>query len=528
MRARLLTALLSIALVLTLAASVRAAEESNAMLASVSIQGRIEYGYALVFIEVKFPNPVSSFSLNISGFEDKVLLAVAKADGQQARGQVSGHFLIFRAAREFTRANVTLVIDAVFVNATTFSVALPVPLAPLGVVANVTGSFTLGTSFTAETLIGNFSQGVVRYNLTTVPGACDVIRAQAPLSTVGMAKITFLNRTILITPDKVEYLDTLHLTLEGGSPVTTLRLTLPSTFKLDAVKASLFTYPLRYISQYSAGNNTLVVINLLPALQDWGQRSIITLHYSSPFNGTVNAYMGLGPLIRNYTLRVCIEGTATLSPSAHAVEKVSPSMHCYLLTAEGALLQPDMYPPIAVTPSFTQTTRSPLPLLGVAALIAVVGAAGYLALRQEKPKEQQIFEKIAEPGSTERIRELIESRRNNLLALTRQLREYRARGMGITKVISLVNSHMRRDSTLSLELRTLLTSLGSQGEKAFSALTTIDNELNRYLEALLETERMFRRGKLTKQEYRDKVSEIEDKILELAQKLERINRQLTL
>lgn len=528
MRVERLAILLLVVLMLARTASAQEASQSTAELAHMSIQGRIEYGYALLFASVKFPRPVNSFSLNISDFGDRILLAFARVDSQQVSGRVSGELLTFEFTREFTEANVTLVISALSANATTLSVALPVPLAPLGVITNVTGSFTIGTAFTVETILGSSSQGVVKYNLTAVPSACDVVRAWAPLSSVQMVRVTFLNRTILLSPGKVEYVDSLHLVSEGEMPTTSLRLTLPSAFTLDAVEASLFKYPSRYISQYSAKNETLIVISLLPALQGAGQRSIITLRYSSPLNGTVDAYMGLGPFIQNYTVRVCIEGTATLSPSASRVEKVGSSMQCYSLPPAGPLLQPGMYSPVRVTPSFAQTSGGFLPLIGVVITVAVVGAAGYLVLRKERPKEQAVLEKAAEEGSAEKVRKLIEDWRNDIITLVKQLREYRARGAGTTKMISLLNSHMRRDSAFSSELRAFLTTLGQRGEKALGTLATIESEINSCVESLLEVERLYRRGRITKHEYKQKVDELEEKLLRLAESLGRVYRQLPL
>lgn len=521
---RLAAILLLATIALARAALAQATEQSASELVRVNIQGRVEYGYALVFANIRFPKPVSTFSLNVSDFASRILLAFARVDGQRVQGRFSGNLLLFEFDKELTEANVTIVIDAVSINATTISVALPVPLAPLGMMASVAGSFTIGTAFSVETALGDVSQGVVKYNLTAVPGSCDVIRAAAPLSSVQMVRIVFLNRTIVLHPGKVEYLDSLHLVSEGEMPTTSLRLTLPSNFTLDAVEAFLFKYPSRYISQYSTGNNTLVIINLLPALQGAGQRSIITLRYSSPLSETIDVYMGIGPLIRNYSVRVCIEGAATLSLGASKVEKVGSSMQCYSLSPVGPLLQPSLYPPVRVTPSFAQKPGNFLPLLGVIVAVAIVGAAGYLMLRQEKPQEREVLEKSTEKDSAEKIRQLIENWRSDLVSLVKQLRDYRARGAGTAKMINLLNSYARRSSAFSSELRASLAPLGAQGEKTLGTLAVIENEINSCLKDLEEVERSYRRGKITKQEYKHKVDELEDRLLKLAESLGKLYR----
>lgn len=524
---RLLAIILLALLALVNIVSLGQAEQSSAQLASVSIQGRVEYGYVLLFARIEFSEPVTSFSLNTSGLGHEILLAVAKLGGEQANGRVSNNILTFELPRRAKEVNLTLVVDAVAVNETTFTVITPIPLAPLGVVTKVEGSFTLGAAFSINTSLGNFSQGVVKYNFTAAPGACDIVRAWAPLSNVQMTKVKFLNRTILLLPDKVVYVDSLHLVSEAGAPVSSIQLTLPSSFKLEGVEASLFTYPSRYVSQYPAGNATLLIISLLPAMQEVGQVSLLTLRYSSPLSEKIDAYMGIGPFVTNYSVRICIEGTATLTPGALSVEKVSPSMQCYILPNIGPLLQAGMYAPVSVTPSFAQQSRSFLPFLGLIVAAVMVGAAGYLALRQGKLRERPALEaERAAIGSAEKIKELLDNRRSNLSSLVRQLREYRARGVGTAKVISLVNSHMQRDSALSSEVRKLLASLGPKGEKALSALAAIDGDLEQCVADLIETERLFRRGRLTKQEYKNQVEKLENKVLKLADDLGKVQRQL--
>ncbi|MEM4810500.1 MAG: hypothetical protein QXS92_01155, partial [Thermofilum sp.] len=128
----------------------------------------------------------------------------------------------------------------------------------------------------------------------------------------------------------------------------------------------------------------------------------------------------------------------------------------------------------------------------------------------------------------EKVRKLIEDWRNDIIALVKQLREYRARGAGTTKMISLLNSHMRRDSAFSSELRAFLTTLGQRGEKALGTLATIESEINSCVESLLEVERLYRRGRITKHEYKQKVDELEEKLLRLAESLGRVYRQLPL
>ncbi|MEM0087842.1 MAG: hypothetical protein QXK85_02610, partial [Thermofilum sp.] len=88
--------------------------------------------------------------------------------------------------------------------------------------------------------------------------------------------------------------------------------------------------------------------------------------------------------------------------------------------------------------------------------------------------------------------------------------------------------HMRRDSAFSSELRAFLTTLGQRGEKALGTLATIESEINSCVESLLEVERLYRRGRITKHEYKQKVDELEEKLLRLAESLGRVYRQLPL
>ncbi|MCC6058745.1 MAG: hypothetical protein LM563_00645 [Thermofilum sp.] len=522
---RSLTAVL-VAVLLVLAHPVRA---ETGYTAHVGITGRVENGYVVLFLNISLPAPTKTLEFNVSRLGDEIAFAWAKTSYGSALGKVYNGSLRFDVEREDSSFYVILVVDAVSKNSTHVILKTPVPLSPLGWVSKVEGSITLGTTFSAEAFYGNFSGGVVRYNLTVPPGSLDVVTSTALLSNVQLARVTYLNRTIHLSPGRATFVDTYTLRSEGGLPVSSLSLTLPAGYKLEGVSGDLFQYPERYISKYSSGNSTLVLIHLLTSLQAPGQETRVQVRYSTDFNGTLNAFTGLGVFVKHYSVRLCIQGVAQLPSSLVAGEEVLDSTRCYEIAKPGPIFRPDTYPAVRVSTSFAPTQAMPVgalaALLAVGFLAAVAGYAAITRRRGGAPAESRA-ELILRRESEAKARELLEKRRENLMAMLDQLREHRSRGAGVVRIIDLVQSYARRDAELQSEVSKVLSSLGPRGSEIFAKVQSVSDEIAATFRELLEAERMFRRGRIDKQEYKRRVEALESKISKLAGELGRIARAI--
>jgi uncharacterized coiled-coil DUF342 family protein len=172
-----------------------------------------------------------------------------------------------------------------------------------------------------------------------------------------------------------------------------------------------------------------------------------------------------------------------------------------------------------------------MPVGALAALLAVgflAAVAGYAAITRRRggaPAESRA-ELILRRESEAKARELLEKRRENLMAMLDQLREHRSRGAGVVKIIDLVQSYARRDAELQSEVSKALSSLGPRGSEIFAKVQSVNDEIAATFRELLETERMFRRGRIDKQEYKRRVEALESKISKLAGELGRVARAI--
>jgi len=512
-----------------LLAVAQSARAETGYTAYVKLSGRIESGYVVLFLNVSLPAPTNALEFNISRFGDKIALAWAKTSYGNTLGRIGDGTLRFATEREDSSFYIILVVDAISTNSTHVNLEIPVPLSPLGSVCKVEGSITLGTTFEAEALYGNFSGGVLGYNLTALPGYLDVVTSSALLLNVQLAKVTFLNRTIYLSPGRAVFVDTYTLRSEGGLPVSTFSLTLPAGYELEEVAADLFRYPGRYVSKHSSDNSTLVLIHLLTSLQAPGQEARLQIKYSTNFSGALNAFTGLGVFVKNYSVKVCIQGVAQLPSHLVTEEEVFDSTRCYRVTGPGPIFRSDTYPEVSMSASFASAPAMPAGLLAVLLVVGfLTAAAGYAAIAKQRrgvPGESGA-EQILRRESGAKARELLEKRRENLMILLDHLREYRSRGAGVVKVIDLVQSYARRDAELQSEVSRVLSSLGPQGSEIAGRVQAVSDEIAATFKELLETERLYRRGRIDKKEYKKRVEALEGKISRLASELGRMARAL--
>jgi len=226
---------------------------------------------------------------------------------------------------------------------------------------------------------------------------------------------------------------------------------------------------------------------------------------------------------------VCLQGVAQLPSHLVLEEKILDSTRCYRVKTPGPIFRHDTYPGISVSASFASSQAAPAGAL--TALLAVgflAVAAGYVAITRQRrgsPGEGKA-ELLVRRESETKARELLEKRVENISIMLDQLREYRSRGTGIVRVIDLVQSCAKRDAELHGEISRVLSSLGPRGGEISERVEAVSNELAAAFRELLETERMFRRGRMDKQEYKKRVETLEGKIMKLAGELGKIARTI--
>ncbi len=493
------------------------------MPAKATLIGRLEYGYGLVFYNLELPEATSTLSFNITGFSDRLVLGIARAPGQPpVLGAGDGKVVLFKFREPVRRVNFTFVFKVVNVSQQKIEIVLPVPLSPLGYTTNVSGSVTFTAGVALNSTAGKVTGSQISYNITATPGALDVVRGSTHISQIPLGQIARLNRTILVEPGRVEFEDTVEIQALSNYPIETLTLNLPRGYIFDGAIGVLGPYPKNYWRVYNASNSTLVTLNLMSSPQLAGQRTVLTLRFRTSLSSNINAFLGWGATIEEYSIRVCIRGTLSLPQQYVAGEIAKDSMHCYILKPTGPLFLPDIYPNIPVTSVAFQQQTNTTAIAGVVILLAAVASGVYALVKvRQKPVEKardKVHERVA--LSTE-IREKLEKnlarREELLLSLLGQLRGLRERRAGTARIMSLIREYEKRDATIETEIAKLLGQLGDEGRSMASELASVSSSLREKLRELEKTERDYRVGRLEKREYQERIERIENELRELSQ-----------
>lgn len=514
---------LTTALHLELAAS---AQPSTPVKATVS--ARIEYGYALVFYTLESPQPLTSISFNLTGYTTHLVIALAKVQGSNiVTGKLEGSHVSFYFGNPVQRVNFTFVFRAINTTGDGIHLQIPVLLSPLGFTANVTGSITLSQGISLNSTLGKASGSSVKYDVIAPPGATDVIEGSAPLTWTSISQVTSMNRTILVEPGRVTFIDTIEILGLSNSPSETLSLNLPKNYEFDGAEGVLGPYPRNYWREFNTTDSMLIVINLLSSPQRVGQKTLVKLKYHTNRTDYVDAYLGWGATVEDYSIQVCIRGSLSIPQEYITGEQFKEGLRCYALRKEGALLLANMYPSVPITSvSFNKQTANYqwLILLSASAII-VAGIMAVARLRRptvEKAKEKVLARPALPREALESLEEKVARREELLLSLLDQLGTLRKRRAGTARIASVIQDYVKRDRTLEAEILKILGQMGDTGRAVANEYTTLASTIRQKLNELERIERDFRVGRLDKKEYKERTEGLENELRSLAQKFREI------
>ncbi|MHB9303064.1 hypothetical protein [Thermofilum pendens] len=517
-------AVTALTLVMLLAFTSMATGEATVALATASVSGRVEYGYALVFVNLDLKQPVNSLRFNLSKYKDYLVLAVARAGNAVVKANVDGDFAVFVFPAPYSKVNVTFVFDSLSVEDGTVKVLFPVPLSPAGFICNVTGRIFLPQVTGIKTSYGNVAGTGVSYNRTVLPATLDLVAGNASSTSLQLYKVTYLQRQILIEDGKAVFNDTITVRSLSDAWVEALGFNLPKNAALEGVYWGFGKVPSRYISTYSGNASTLVMYSLLSSLQSRGQETTFSVVYSMKFNNSVPAFMGLGFLVKNYSVSICLRGLARIDGNVLA-ESVEGDVHCYFLKPVGPLFLSDTYQPVQVSATFASKSAGvPLGvyLLAVLVLLLVMGAVYYSSRRRISEAKAEALEKsLSQRRGLEELERILVSRERALEELVEQLRDLRGRKAGITKVTSVLRLMEQRNREYDKLLRDALKGLEGDWSKIFSELDEFARMVEEKIRELEKIERAYRSGRLAKKEYVESAEKIEEEILSLAREFTR-------
>ncbi|MEZ0345149.1 MAG: hypothetical protein ABWK01_01180 [Infirmifilum sp.] len=499
--------------------------------AKASVTSRIEYGYGLVFYHLELPSGVSSISFNLTGFTDKLVLAFARGEDQKVvMANKINNIISFSFNAPSRKINFTFVFDAINTTASSVFLKLPVPLSPLGFTTNVTGSATFTTGFTLNSTLGKVQGSQVNYNITVAPGVFDIINGNASVAQIPVGKVSSLNRTIFIEKDKIVYEDAVEILALSNFPITTLSINLPKSYVFDGAEGLLGPYPKNYWHIYNSSNSTLVLINLMSSVQLTGQKTILTLQYHRNYTNLIDAYLGLGPTIEKYSIRLCVHGSLTVPQNLLLEETLQGSLHCYVLKPVGPLLQAEIYPMVSVSnvsivPTSTLSLTSILALGVIILGLLAAGIFSVIRLRRSetmRAKEKALEKTRLAAETSETIYRNLVRREELLLSMLENLKSLRERKAGTAKITAVIREYEKRDNIIETETAKILGQLGDAGRAIANELSSLKNNIQQTLREIEKLERDYRVGKLDKKSYKEKAESLENDLRKYSQRFREI------
>ena len=495
--------------------------------AKATVSARIEYGYGLVFYDVELPEQVSLLSFNLSGFSDRLVLSVAQSENQRnIIGYKENNIIKFNLNNPAKRINITFVFDVIRSTPSNIEIKFPVPLSPLGYTVNVTGSASFSAGVSLNSTFGKVSGSQINYNATLPPATLDIISGSVAPTQIPVGRIASLNRTILIEPERITYNDTVEIIQLSNYPIASLAIALPRGYVFDGAEGLLGPYPKNYWNIYNASGSTLIMITLLSSVQLWGQRTMISLQYHTNRANAINAYMGLGFTVTNYSVKICIRGSLELPKDLLQSEITSGDLHCYMLKTIGPLFQANLYPNVTVSNvTFSQgrglSLTAALVVVTVIGFLAATGIFVVLRMRRvqvDKAKEMVLKKTALSSDAFDSVYKSLVRRQELLITTLENLRSLRVRKAGTARITTVIREYEKRDSAIEAETSKVLGQLGDAGRVIASELANLRETIYQRIREIEKIERSYRVGKLDKKEYNEKIEAIENELHGLARR----------
>ncbi len=526
---RYAAALLLAVIAASLPAALTPASPGAAATARAYIEARIEMSYETVLIRLSLDQPASTIEYNLSGVENPVLAAFIKTDNGYVKGAVENGVLVFRMPSPVDRVNITILFGDIYrIRGENVTLTLPLPLSPIGYNTTVEGALQVRASKVTykKPAYGKVQGTSIVFKNQTVPAGTTIV-AKGDTNTyfIILATISQLHRRIIIHKDWAEYRDNITVKLLTDYPIEHLALRLPADYEVLGVEAQLGPYPRRYIQVKRRGDLQLALITLLASPQERGQKTSIVLRLRTNNTASIDAYLGYGLYVNNYTVEICVKGSASITPNPVKTYR-DGDYTCYILPEKGPLILDNYYPPVKVEAQVREESNIPYPLIALAAaVVALIGGYAYYSGSRRRRGGEAILEKLDE-DKVSRIEELLARREELYRALIDRLREMRSKKAGTTKIIRAIRDATRHDQRYINEIKRIAAGLGESGAKLVAEMDRVTGEIRSLLSRLERAEKAFKAGRITKQEYNKQIEEIEAEIIRRAEELASLIRLL--
>ncbi len=505
----LITALLMLAVVV--------AGQPNEELVRVHKEALIHDNYILVKTTISAPFDLTMIKLNISGYSSKLVAAYSEIEGRKVPARLEGDVLVFDLPGVYREVNLVEIYGDLYTyNATHYIlIEVPLSLSPIGLDANVTAKIVFPTEAIMEVRPRGLTieRGDVYFRGIVRGGNITVVRAKVPVNTLFLT-IESLSRTIIIdNPDYAVFCDNITILDISGARADYFFYDLPLNVEVIGVNGPLGPYPNRGFVSYSVRetkSGKQVRVRLRAPPMGYGERAFLVIKYKVNLTKTgeevtLPAYIGVGLLVKNYTVVLKVRGDFT-SLSVKPLELREEGGYKVALLPSIGPLYTGYIENVTISGLKVQTYFVPVKTVAAAtALLIVVVGSVFAYLRLEK--RERVKERKERVAATTALSDLIDAEKKRVEALEGLLdtwdKSFRGK-LSWQAYRQRTSMLKRREETFRTKAEKLLVRIppDSKERKLAEELDSHIDAFKASLRKLERIERNYRRGLITRKEYK--------------------------
>ncbi len=509
----------ALVLVLLLAVAALANAQPEGLRVTISKEAFVSDDYIVVRTKVVSPQPLVRISFNVSSVKGYLVAAYTKAGDKKLPARLEGDLLVFSVPGMSNEVELVEVYAQVMsYTPDAIRVKVPLTLSPVGIPADVKVKVimpTVDVQAVSPKKLNITREGDVYIEGAVEGGNTTVIELAMP-PTTKILVISRLERLVVIeSGGYAVFYDNLTLVDRCASKTEYLFLELPAGVEIIEVRGPLGPYPhvgpLAYTVR-STGNETINVrIRLRAPPFKYGDKTSITIVYRVNLTREdgavfVPVYSGVGQPISNYTVTLKIRGKVS-SIEPQPVASRSTNGWVEIVLPDVGPLFSDLRGGVSLSGLKVEKPGPPIKAIVAAILLVVLGIAiGFVHKRMAPPGEEAVAEARAAPRIVRIARERVELLEGVLSAWD----SYSRGKITWQTYKQRVSSAWRRESTLAKEARRELSS-GEYGARVESLVSEIDERVGAFKKTLKELEKTvasYRRGIITKEEYKSRISRL--------------------
>ena len=509
------------AIVVLLILCTSATSEGQGAEVSVIKEAKVESGYIVVRTTVASQKlSFTRLVFNLTGVKEKLVAAYTLTEEGKTLARVEGDMLVFPIPG--ARSKVELVevyADVMRYTPRGIEVTVPLALSPVGLASRVNVTVKLPTVHVRPIEPANLSLtelGDVEFSALVEGGNITVIRLAIDPTRVGLLVVEHIERTIIIgSSSHAVFYDNLSLIGISATRASSLTLKLPLDAEIVEVRGPVAAYPedpLRGYTVKTEDNATVLTVRLRAPPVKYGDRASITVAYkvNMTWSGSeclVPAYIAPGPPVVNYTVTLKVRGSFDyVKPPPQSTYRQG-DYSVAILSQVGPLFE-DLKGGVVIGGLNVSERELPLRAIIVGLLAALLSGVLAFVYSRRVPVAEEV--KSVEEEQRLKLSRIIRKRVETLEGMLSAWSSYTEGKISWQTYRQRVSALQRREESLGREARKLARAV-TLSEKAKSLLSDLDDAVRRFqrtLKSMEKTAYSYRRGLLSKSEYRSRLNSL--------------------